>query len=442
MQVLMKLQLNGLKKKKNTSNKEVVCRHEFIHVRYSAYILNIIVHEGLKDVDDSIIKIRKMVKYVKSSPQRLALFKSCAKRKSVECNASLKLDVSTRWNSTYIMLEVAEKYQRAFELMLDEDGHFMNYLYDDDVGKKGLGTLTDDDWYNIRQFIKFLQVLYDVTLKISGSLYSTSNLFFDILCSVHSCLTEYSESSDPLLSIMANRMKVKNDKYWGDVEKINPLLFVASLLDPRYKMIALEYWFRLSFGVDKAKQMDTQLKWVLGRLYEYYSHGYKNVGSGYILSNNEEVRSGTTSMGSSKSKTTFIQNFHSIRASQNSMQCKTEIEQYFLEDVETLSENFNILMWWKVNSTKFSVLAEIARDVLAIPITTVASDSAFSIGGCVIDPFRSSLAVKTVEALVCTQNWLGSSPISAHESYLSNVEDEESYKLESGNNSKINFIIF
>jgi hypothetical protein len=48
----------------------------------------------------------------------------------------------------------------------------------------------------------------------------------------------------------------------------------------------------------------------------------------------------------------------------------------------------------------------------------------------VIDPFRSSLAAKTVEALVCTQNWLGSSPISAHESYLSNVEDEKSYKLE------------
>jgi hypothetical protein len=87
-------------------------------------------------------------------------------------------------------------------------------------------------------------------------------------------------------------------------------------------MIALEYWFRLSFRVDKAKQIDTQLKWVLGRLYEHYSNGYKNVGSRSILSNNEEVRSGTTSVGSSKSKTTFIQNFHSSRASQNSMQLR------------------------------------------------------------------------------------------------------------------------
>jgi len=46
-------------KKRTMANKEVVCRHEFIHVRCSAYILNLIVHEGLKNVDDSIIKIRK-----------------------------------------------------------------------------------------------------------------------------------------------------------------------------------------------------------------------------------------------------------------------------------------------------------------------------------------------------------------------------------------------
>jgi len=147
---------------------------------------------------------------------------------------------------------------------------------------------------------------------------------------------------------------------------------VASLLDPRYKMAGLEYWFRLSFGAEKkAERIDSQLKWVLGRLYEHYAYGSKNVGSGSMLSN-DEVQSDTTLVGSYRFKTTFLQNFHSFRASRNLMQCKTEIEQYFL-DVETPSENFDILMWWKVNSTKFSILVEVARDVLAIPITTVAS---------------------------------------------------------------------
>jgi len=93
------------------------------------------------------------------------------KEKNVGCNTSLILDVPTRWNSTYIMLEVSEKYQRAFELMIDEDEHFLNYLYEDGARKKGLGSPTDDDWYNIHHFIKFLQVFYDVTMKISGSLH-------------------------------------------------------------------------------------------------------------------------------------------------------------------------------------------------------------------------------------------------------------------------------
>jgi hypothetical protein len=118
-------------------------------------------------------------------------------------------------------------------------------------------------------------------------------------------LAEYYESSDPLLNAMANKMKLKYDKYWEDVEKINPLLFVASLLDPHYKIAGLEYWFRLSFRVEKAERIDSQLKWVLGRLYEHYARGSKNVGSVSMLSN-DEVRSGTTLVGSSKSRTTFL----------------------------------------------------------------------------------------------------------------------------------------
>jgi hypothetical protein len=114
------------------------------------------------------------------------------------------------------------------------------------------------------------------------------------------------------------------------------------------------------------------------------------------------------------------------------MNSKSEIDQYYLQDVEKRSPNFDILNWWKVNSTKFLILSKIARDVLAILVTTVASELAFSTGGRVLDPFRSSLAPKTVEALVCTQNWLRYSPINLSESYLSKVDDGDSYKLDSG----------
>jgi hypothetical protein len=105
-----------------------------------------------------------------------------------------------------------------------------------------------------------------------------------------------------------------------------------------------------------------------------------------------------------------------------------------MEDVETTNAKFDILNWWKVNSSKFPILAKIARDVLVIPITTVALESAFSIGGRVLDHFRSSLAPRTVEALVCSQNWLRSKPLN----YDSKMDDDEkSYKLDAGKLSNL-----
>ena len=61
-------------------------------------------------------------------------------------------------------------------------------------------------------------------------------------------------------------------------------------------------------------------------------------------------------------------------------------------------------------------------------VSTVASESAFSTGGRVLDPHQCSLSTRTVEALICTQNWLRSTPISFDEA-IDEIEHIETGKI-------------
>ncbi|KAK9181324.1 hypothetical protein WN944_024461 [Citrus x changshan-huyou] len=57
------------------------------------------------------------------------------------------------------------------------------------------------------------------------------------------------------------------------------------------------------------------------------------------------------------------------------------------------------------NKGKYPILAEVARDFLAIHVSTVASKSTFSTGGRHFSTHRNRLHENTVKALMCTQNW-------------------------------------
>ena len=91
------------------------------------------------------------------------------------------------------------------------------------------------------------------------------------------------------------------------------------------------------------------------------------------------------------------------------------------------------MIWWKVNSPRFPILSQLARDVLAIPMSSVASECAFSTGGRILDPFRSSLTPKCVQCLICFQDWLKqeTKPICVEESleFLEKIELGKTFYL-------------
>ena len=62
--------------------------------------------------------------------------------------------------------------------------------------------------------------------------------------------------------------------------------------------------------------------------------------------------------------------------------------------------DFDILAWWKSDGPKYPTLQQIARDILAIPVSTVALESTFTTSGRLLSLHRNKLHPKTVEAMM------------------------------------------
>ena len=191
-------------------------------------------------------------------------------------------------------------------------------------------------------------------------------------------LTNLCESEDPLLSMMARDMHEKFDKYWGDIEKLNLMLFVAVVLNSRYKLRFVKFWFtKWNLGV-VAETMAKKVKRALAPMFEYYCvcDGYSNgQGQDCTSSNNVEIRP----VQDSHAMVISIYKVH--LAEEDSLKSKSKVDRYLADGVEENSPNFCIMNLWKVNSSKYRLLSKVGRDVL--------------------DPFRSSLLPNTIEMLIC-----------------------------------------
>ncbi|XP_058782786.1 zinc finger BED domain-containing protein RICESLEEPER 2-like [Vicia villosa] len=113
------------------------------HMRCYAHILNLVVRDGLKVASTSITSVRNAIRYVRSSPHRALKFNECVGYANITCKKSVCLDVSTRWNSTYLMLDAAEKYESAFDKLEDEVEDYRDFF-------EGDSPPSSEDWENVR----------------------------------------------------------------------------------------------------------------------------------------------------------------------------------------------------------------------------------------------------------------------------------------------------
>jgi len=182
---------------------------DYFHTHCCANVLNLIVKEGLKDIKREVLRIRGAVRYVKASPSRLQRFKACIDPQKVQYKGFVNLDIETRWNSTYLMLNVALKHMPTFALLEMQDHTYVKEL------RKGKGLPLPGDWEYVCSIIPFLELFYNATVRISGSFYVSSNMYMFEVFGFRKKIKEMCKHPDTRIKEMAAGMKIKYDKYWG-----------------------------------------------------------------------------------------------------------------------------------------------------------------------------------------------------------------------------------
>ncbi|OMP00267.1 hypothetical protein CCACVL1_03412 [Corchorus capsularis] len=361
----------GYLKKKFLKEKTCLGGGKFLHMRCVAHILNLIVGDGLKEkeFDSSVGKIREAVKFVRASNGRLEKFMACAKKEKVKCDKGLCLDVCTRWNSTYLMLDVAERYEKAFEAF-----EYVDPIYREHLRASG-GLPTSSDFEVARCLCIFLKKFYTLTVKVSDTSYVTSSSLLDEVFKI---------------------------------DKMNMIIYVASILDPRKKLGFVDFCIQRMYNEGEYSDLMKTMQEATKELFEGYKtllSPEKGSGSGGNDATMEEAVTSVDPLGEGNEESAMDM-FWKHEMESGKEENRSELDVYLKEDLEKKAGDFDVLGWWKMNSPRFPILSCMVRDVLVVPVSTVASESAFSTGGRVLDVYRSRLNSKFVQALVCGQDWL------------------------------------
>ena len=393
----------------------------FLHQRCACHIINLIVKAGLEVFKPMLGAFRSAISFLNSSNQRIAAYKSYCIAVG-ERPRKFGLDMDVRWNSTYLMLKHLLPHKATFSVFITTQHPLVD----------GQPLLTDQHWYVAEKFFEFLEQFYDSTVVMSGVYYPTSPLILHHVLEIASHLNNYENDRD-LRSVVVP-MKDKFLQYWCDI----PMLYsFAFILDPRAKLKGFTNVLRLlsqlngndylcyltevraelsvifakydeKFGgvrLQRAAQPGPtgKRKTAWGRIFGGESSSSGSSLSGTTLGSVTSLGSGSTS---SLHRRTSASALLQAATSGASLSSGSELSAYLDSDtVNQYDDDFNILNWWHEHKLSYPVLSILARDVMTVPVSTISSESAFSMTGRIIEERRRRLGPEVVEMLALIKDW-------------------------------------
>ncbi|XP_059645226.1 zinc finger BED domain-containing protein RICESLEEPER 1-like isoform X2 [Cornus florida] len=222
-----------------------------------------------------------------------------------------------------------------------------------------------------------------------------------MVCQIRRILYKWVMDPSKVISEMASEMIEKLENYWSGCHM---MLAIAVVLDPRYKMKVVEYFYQLIYGQDAETEIEKVRKFCYDLVHEY-----ENRFEVQTPSNSDVTSLGPNSMvmGNDEPDSPHSIKFDLLVQRSLNKECeKSELDRYLDEMLIPRKPDFDVLMWWETDAIGYPILHKIARDIMAIPVSTVSSKSAFSTRDKVVSTQRSRLKPELLEALMCAKDWL------------------------------------
>ena len=343
---------------------------EVAHINCFSHTLQLAIEDGLKlpQISRTLGSARKLVGHF----SRSSLATNALLNKQ-DSGQKLKLiqDVSTRWNSSFYMIE------RLLKLRIPVYG----VIFDDNITKpadRAILDIRDRFWAVMEDICPVLEPLAEVTELLGKESIPTGSTVHILLNNLISEVMKSNVADSEVVKQLKQKIKsglVKRypiDDHGVPKNGITTLVF-ASLLDPRYKSII----YRQIISPDQQANLLSEILDMMRN---------QTVNDLEVPGERPEPKKKPKLWDVIKGDLSEGTNF-SVEA---------EFQSY-IEQPVTIS---NPLDWWKQNETRYPRLALLARHYLSIPATSVPSERVFSVAGLTVSKLRSALDPDTVDHII------------------------------------------
>jgi hypothetical protein len=408
-------------------------------------------------------KLHNVVKFIRASPQRSEAFRQHAKEAQIlddyqlseepTWDLGLKQNNSTRWNSTYLMIERALRKR-------DDINSFVSGLdleSDDDKRIPDADKLTADDWKSLIEIKTILEPLYKLTMKTQGwGVAGTNGRLSDVLMGMEYILghlegykTLYDNDPDlgaaraaeatadlprnqaTRLSQLRSTQRLRfnagalpshaRDEYVTMPNSDGLLRLQArerasirASINNAWKKLD-EYYTKLAdsplFAAAIILDPNLGLRWLRRRWRDPEQHewlvaakdGLKEYFDRWYCSSDNPQPQGRSVCRDLGREDDPYEAFVNNRASSDEEDSEDEIDRYYETKV---GANVDSIEWWISNKARFPKLSQMALDILAIPAMAADCERSFSIAKLTLSSQRHAMKWETIEMLQMLKNWL------------------------------------